>query len=140
MQPVSYSFSRKQILLILIFILNVQLNINWCALIAWYSKCLLKTEVFCSLVYLNRYGYLLYAGLSVTAEQINPHGSAVRKTEARVEETFRNKQKPTMAVWPNSATKCACEYFGWWLCKITGTSSGRRFMCLYYCLLGCFQR
>lgn len=71
-----------------------------------------KTEVFCSLVYLNRYGYLLYAGLSVTAEQINPHGSAVRKTEARVEETFRNKQKPTMAVWPNSATKCACEYFG----------------------------
>ncbi|XP_048794030.1 ATPase family AAA domain-containing protein 2B isoform X4 [Lagopus muta] len=46
-------------------------------------------------------------GLSVTAEQINPHGSTVRKTEARVEETFRNKQKPTMAVWPNSATKCA---------------------------------
>ncbi|OXB84375.1 UNVERIFIED_CONTAM: hypothetical protein H355_010802 [Colinus virginianus] len=46
-------------------------------------------------------------GLSVTAEQINPHGSAVRKTEARVEETFRNKQKPTMTVWPNSATKCA---------------------------------
>ncbi|XP_072189372.1 ATPase family AAA domain-containing protein 2B isoform X3 [Excalfactoria chinensis] len=46
-------------------------------------------------------------GLSVTAEQINPHSSAVRKTEARVEETFRNKQKPTMAVWPNSATKCA---------------------------------
>ncbi|XP_052544036.1 ATPase family AAA domain-containing protein 2B isoform X4 [Tympanuchus pallidicinctus] len=46
-------------------------------------------------------------GLSVTAEQINPHGSTVRKTEARVEETFRSKQKPTMAVWPNSATKCA---------------------------------
>ncbi|XP_010144324.1 PREDICTED: ATPase family AAA domain-containing protein 2B-like, partial [Buceros rhinoceros silvestris] len=46
-------------------------------------------------------------GLSVTAEQINPHGSTVRKTEARVEEAFRNKQKPTMAVWPNSANKCA---------------------------------
>ncbi|XP_030345220.1 ATPase family AAA domain-containing protein 2B isoform X4 [Strigops habroptila] len=46
-------------------------------------------------------------GLSVTAEQINPHGSTVRKTEARVEEAFRSKQKPTMAVWPNSANKCA---------------------------------
>ncbi|NXC50149.1 ATD2B protein, partial [Penelope pileata] len=46
-------------------------------------------------------------GLSVTAEQINPHGSTVRKTEARVEEAFRNKQKPTMTVWPNSANKCA---------------------------------
>ncbi|KAM4679915.1 ATPase family AAA domain-containing protein 2B isoform 5-T6 [Amazona ochrocephala] len=46
-------------------------------------------------------------GLLVTAEQINPHGSTVRKTEARVEEAFRNKQKPTMAVWPNSANKCA---------------------------------
>uniref|UniRef100_A0A8D0KY36 ATPase family AAA domain-containing protein 2 n=1 Tax=Strix occidentalis caurina TaxID=311401 RepID=A0A8D0KY36_STROC len=46
-------------------------------------------------------------GLSVTAEQINPHGSTVRKTETRVEEAFRNKQKPTMAVWPNSANKCA---------------------------------
>ncbi|NXL90902.1 ATD2B protein, partial [Alectura lathami] len=44
-------------------------------------------------------------GLSVTAEQINPHGSTVRKTEARVEEAFRNKQKPTMTVWPNSANK-----------------------------------
>ncbi|NWH56373.1 ATD2B protein, partial [Geococcyx californianus] len=46
-------------------------------------------------------------GLSVTTEQVNPHGSTVRKTEARVEEAFRNKQKPTMAVWPNSANKCA---------------------------------
>ncbi|KAM6082749.1 ATPase family AAA domain-containing protein 2B isoform 4-T4 [Chlamydotis macqueenii] len=46
-------------------------------------------------------------GLSVTAEQVNPHGSSVRKTEARVEEALRNKQKPTMAVWPNSANKCA---------------------------------
>ncbi|XP_075301293.1 ATPase family AAA domain-containing protein 2B [Opisthocomus hoazin] len=46
-------------------------------------------------------------GLSVTAEQINPHGSTVRKTEARVEEALWNKQKPTMAVWPNSASKCA---------------------------------
>ncbi|NWW37704.1 ATD2B protein, partial [Panurus biarmicus] len=46
-------------------------------------------------------------GLSVPAEQVNPHGSTVRKTEARVEEAFRNKQKPTMAVWPNSANKCA---------------------------------
>ncbi|XP_053918131.1 ATPase family AAA domain-containing protein 2B isoform X4 [Cuculus canorus] len=46
-------------------------------------------------------------GLSVTAEQVNPHGSTVRKTEARVEEAFRNKQKPTMAVWPNLANKCA---------------------------------
>ncbi|XP_061228312.1 ATPase family AAA domain-containing protein 2B isoform X2 [Neopsephotus bourkii] len=46
-------------------------------------------------------------GLSVTAEQINPHGSTVRKTEARAEEAFRSKQKPTMAVWPNSANKCA---------------------------------
>ncbi|NWX31150.1 ATD2B protein, partial [Notiomystis cincta] len=46
-------------------------------------------------------------GLSVPAEQVNPHGSTVRKTEARVEEVFRNKQKPTMAVWPNSTNKCA---------------------------------
>ncbi|KAF4794080.1 hypothetical protein TURU_105008 [Turdus rufiventris] len=46
-------------------------------------------------------------GLSVPAEQVNPHGSTVRKTEARVEEAFRNKQKPTMAVWPNSTNKCA---------------------------------
>ncbi|XP_075271024.1 ATPase family AAA domain-containing protein 2B isoform X2 [Opisthocomus hoazin] len=44
-------------------------------------------------------------GLSVTAEQINPHGSTVRKTEARVEEALWNKQKPTMAVWPNSAIR-----------------------------------
>lgn len=72
----------------------------------------LNSVVLCGLVYLNRYGYLLCAGLSVTAEQINPHGSTVRKTEARVEEAFRNKQKPTMAVWPNSANKCACEYLG----------------------------
>ncbi|KGL80767.1 ATPase family AAA domain-containing protein 2B, partial [Tinamus guttatus] len=46
-------------------------------------------------------------GLSVPAEQVNPHGSSVRKTEARVEEAFRSKQKPTVAVWPNSANKCA---------------------------------
>ncbi|KAL2306926.1 hypothetical protein Nmel_004873 [Mimus melanotis] len=46
-------------------------------------------------------------GLSVPAEQVNPHGSTVRKTETRVEEAFRNKQKPTMAVWPNSTNKCA---------------------------------
>uniref|UniRef100_A0A8C3TTF7 ATPase family AAA domain-containing protein 2 n=1 Tax=Catharus ustulatus TaxID=91951 RepID=A0A8C3TTF7_CATUS len=46
-------------------------------------------------------------GLSVPAEQVNPHGSTVRKTEARVEEAFRSKQKPTMAVWPNSTNKCA---------------------------------
>ncbi|XP_021385467.1 ATPase family AAA domain-containing protein 2B isoform X3 [Lonchura striata] len=46
-------------------------------------------------------------GFSVPAEQVNPHGSTVRKTEARVEEAFRSKQKPTMAVWPNSANKCA---------------------------------
>ncbi|NWH69567.1 ATD2B protein, partial [Piaya cayana] len=46
-------------------------------------------------------------GLSVTAEQVNPHGSTVRKTEVRAEEAFRNKQKPTMAVWPNLANKCA---------------------------------
>lgn len=72
----------------------------------------LNSILLCGLVYLNRYVYLLYAGLSVTAEQINPHGSTVRKTEARVEEAFRNKQKPTMAVWPNSANKCACEYLG----------------------------
>uniref|UniRef100_A0A8C0GQY7 ATPase family AAA domain containing 2B n=1 Tax=Chelonoidis abingdonii TaxID=106734 RepID=A0A8C0GQY7_CHEAB len=46
-------------------------------------------------------------GLSVTAEQINPHGSTVRKTETRVEEAFRNKQKNAIAVWHNSANKCA---------------------------------
>ncbi|XP_014457076.1 ATPase family AAA domain-containing protein 2B isoform X1 [Alligator mississippiensis] len=46
-------------------------------------------------------------GLSVTAEQINSHGSTVRKTETRVEEAFRNKQKSAMAVWHNSANKCA---------------------------------
>nr|XP_006118592.1 ATPase family AAA domain-containing protein 2B isoform X1 [Pelodiscus sinensis] len=46
-------------------------------------------------------------GLSVTAEQINPHGSTVRKTETRVEEAFRNKQKNAVAVWHNSANKCA---------------------------------
>ncbi|KFV49696.1 ATPase family AAA domain-containing protein 2B, partial [Gavia stellata] len=46
-------------------------------------------------------------GLSVTVEQINPHGSTVRKTEARAEDAFRNRQNPTMALWPNSANKCA---------------------------------
>uniref|UniRef100_A0A8D0L9Z8 ATPase family AAA domain containing 2B n=1 Tax=Sphenodon punctatus TaxID=8508 RepID=A0A8D0L9Z8_SPHPU len=46
-------------------------------------------------------------GLSVTAEQINPHGSTVRKTETRVEEVFRNKQKNAVTVWSNSANKCA---------------------------------
>uniref|UniRef100_A0A8C0Z8J4 ATPase family AAA domain-containing protein 2 n=1 Tax=Cyanistes caeruleus TaxID=156563 RepID=A0A8C0Z8J4_CYACU len=46
-------------------------------------------------------------GLSVPTEQVTPHGSTVRKTEARVEEAFRNKQKPAMAVWPNSTNKCA---------------------------------
>lgn len=66
----------------------------------------------CSLVYLNRYGCLLHAGFSVPAEQVNLHGSTVRKTETRVEEAFRSKQKPTMAVWPNSANKCACKYLG----------------------------
>ncbi|MBZ3880482.1 ATPase family AAA domain-containing protein 2B [Sciurus carolinensis] len=46
-------------------------------------------------------------GLSVTAEQINPHGTGTRKTETRVEEAFRHKQRNPMDVWHNSANKCA---------------------------------
>ncbi|XP_066467790.1 ATPase family AAA domain-containing protein 2B isoform X2 [Tiliqua scincoides] len=46
-------------------------------------------------------------GLSVTTEQINPHGSTVQKTETRVEEAFQNKQKNAMTVWHNSTSKCA---------------------------------
>ncbi|XP_038606801.1 ATPase family AAA domain-containing protein 2B [Tachyglossus aculeatus] len=46
-------------------------------------------------------------GLSVTAEQINPHCSSARKAETRVEETFRNKQGNSMDIWHNSANKCA---------------------------------
>jgi len=47
MQAVGYFVSRKQIFLILIFILNVQLNINWCVLIrAWYSTFLFKFSNF----------------------------------------------------------------------------------------------
>nr|XP_056712870.1 ATPase family AAA domain-containing protein 2B [Euleptes europaea] len=45
-------------------------------------------------------------GLSVAAEQINPHDT-VQKTEARVEEALQNKQKNPMSVWHNSANKCA---------------------------------
>lgn len=44
-------------------------------------------------------------GLSVTAEQINPHGAGARKTEARVEEAFRHKPRSPMDVWHNSANK-----------------------------------
>ncbi|XP_008572654.1 PREDICTED: ATPase family AAA domain-containing protein 2B, partial [Galeopterus variegatus] len=46
-------------------------------------------------------------GLSVTAEQINPHSTGARKTETRVEEAFRHKQRNPMDVWHNSANKCA---------------------------------
>lgn len=46
-------------------------------------------------------------GLSVTAEQINPHGTGARKTETRVEEAFRHKQRNPMDVWHSSANKCA---------------------------------
>uniref|UniRef100_A0A2K6GYG9 ATPase family AAA domain containing 2B n=1 Tax=Propithecus coquereli TaxID=379532 RepID=A0A2K6GYG9_PROCO len=46
-------------------------------------------------------------GLSVTAEQINPHGAGARKTESRVEEAFRHKQRNPVDVWHNSANKCA---------------------------------
>ncbi|XP_060642939.2 ATPase family AAA domain-containing protein 2B isoform X1 [Anolis sagrei] len=46
-------------------------------------------------------------GLSVTAEQINPHGSNVQKAETRVEEAFQNKQKNAMTLWRSSANKCA---------------------------------
>ncbi|XP_010603189.1 ATPase family AAA domain-containing protein 2B isoform X3 [Fukomys damarensis] len=46
-------------------------------------------------------------GLSVTAEQINPHGTGARKTETRVEEAFRHKHRNPMDVWHNSANKCA---------------------------------
>ncbi|XP_032998854.1 ATPase family AAA domain-containing protein 2B isoform X5 [Lacerta agilis] len=46
-------------------------------------------------------------GLSVTADQINPHGSTVQKTETRIEEAFQNRQKNAMSVWHNSANKCA---------------------------------
>ncbi|XP_063087899.1 ATPase family AAA domain-containing protein 2B isoform X5 [Cavia porcellus] len=46
-------------------------------------------------------------GLSVTAEQINPHGTGARKTETRVEEAFRHKQRNPMDVWHNTANKCA---------------------------------
>ncbi|XP_077167906.1 ATPase family AAA domain-containing protein 2B isoform X2 [Paroedura picta] len=45
-------------------------------------------------------------GLSVAAEQVNPHDT-VQKTEARVEEAFQNKQKNAMSIWQNSANKCA---------------------------------
>ncbi|XP_023612224.1 ATPase family AAA domain-containing protein 2B isoform X7 [Myotis lucifugus] len=44
-------------------------------------------------------------GLSVTAEQINPHGTGARKTETRVEEAFRHKQRNPMDAWHNSANK-----------------------------------
>lgn len=44
-------------------------------------------------------------GLSVTAEQINPHGTGTRKTETRVEEAFRHKQRNPMDAWHNSANK-----------------------------------
>ncbi|XP_063479970.1 ATPase family AAA domain-containing protein 2B isoform X8 [Symphalangus syndactylus] len=47
-------------------------------------------------------------GLSVTSEQINPHSTGARKTETRVEEAFRHKQRNPMDVWHNSANKCAC--------------------------------
>ena len=53
--------------------------------------------------------YLLPAGLSVTAEQINPHGTGARKTETRVEDSFRHKKRNPLDVWDNSANKCACE-------------------------------
>ncbi|XP_052042109.1 ATPase family AAA domain-containing protein 2B isoform X1 [Apodemus sylvaticus] len=46
-------------------------------------------------------------GLSVTAEQITPHGAGARKTENRVEEAFRHKQRNPMDTWHNSANKCA---------------------------------
>ncbi|XP_037668877.1 ATPase family AAA domain-containing protein 2B isoform X4 [Choloepus didactylus] len=46
-------------------------------------------------------------GLKVTAEQINPHSTGARKTETRVEEAFRHKQRNPMDVWHNSANKCA---------------------------------
>lgn len=46
-------------------------------------------------------------GLSVTAEQITPHGSTIQKTETRVEEAFQNKQKNAMTAWHNSTSKCA---------------------------------
>ncbi|XP_058282957.1 ATPase family AAA domain-containing protein 2B isoform X4 [Hylobates moloch] len=46
-------------------------------------------------------------GLSVTSEQINPHSTGARKTETRVEEAFRHKQRNPMDVWHNSANKCA---------------------------------
>nr|KAF6328524.1 ATPase family AAA domain containing 2B [Pipistrellus kuhlii] len=48
-------------------------------------------------------------GLSVTAEQINPHGTGTRKTETRVEEAFRHKQRNPMDAWHNSANKCASK-------------------------------
>lgn len=44
-------------------------------------------------------------GLSVTAEQINPHGTGARKTETRVEEAFRHRQRNPMDAWHNSANK-----------------------------------
>lgn len=111
---VSCFVSRNQIWFVEIFILNVRLNINGCILLQYGVPSFFFDSVDSfSLVYLNRYGCLLPAGLSVPAEQVNPHGSTVRKTEARVEEAFRNKQKPTMAVWPNSTNKCACKYLGW---------------------------
>nr|XP_054365536.1 ATPase family AAA domain-containing protein 2B [Mirounga angustirostris] len=46
-------------------------------------------------------------GLLVTAEQINSHGTGARKTETRVEEAFRHKQRNPLDVWHNSANKCA---------------------------------
>lgn len=46
-------------------------------------------------------------GLSVTAEQVTPHGAGARKSETRVEEAFRHKQRNPMDAWHNSANKCA---------------------------------
>ncbi|KAM7334892.1 hypothetical protein ACRRTK_005369 [Alexandromys fortis] len=46
-------------------------------------------------------------GFSVPAEQITPHGTGARKTETRLEEAFRHKQRSPMDAWHNSANKCA---------------------------------
>lgn len=46
-------------------------------------------------------------GLSVTAEQVTSHSAGARKTETRVEEAFRHKQRNPMDAWHNSANKCA---------------------------------
>ncbi|XP_044531148.1 ATPase family AAA domain-containing protein 2B [Gracilinanus agilis] len=46
-------------------------------------------------------------GLPVTVEQLSPPSSVARRTETRVDEAFRSKQRHPMDVWHHPANKCA---------------------------------